>query len=237
MKIRNRLLLACASAAVLSACGSSSTDNRLALRVIHASPDAPEVNVLIDGAAVLSAVDYKEGSGFLELQRGTYDIEVEAITPAGNVVVIDLPGTELARRTDYSVLAIGEVAGGTLEPLIPANDTTQVSAGQARAQVVHGAPSAPPVVVYVTAPGASLAGVAPLGSFSFGEDLGPVEVPGGNYQIRVAPAAAPGTVVFDSGTVSLSAGVDLLIVAVDNTTTGHEPDLPGGHPLSQPCAG
>ena len=31
---------------------------------IHASPDAPKVNVLLNGDAVLTEVDYKQGSGF-----------------------------------------------------------------------------------------------------------------------------------------------------------------------------
>jgi hypothetical protein len=79
------------------------------------------------------------------------------------------------------------------------------------------------VDVYVTAPGADLAGETPLGSFSFEEELGPVEVPAGDYQIRVTLAGDAGAVVFDSGTLSLVDGSDLLLVAVENTGTGNAP--------------
>jgi hypothetical protein len=89
--------------------------------------------------------------------------------------------------------------------------------------VVHAAPDAPAVSVYVTAPGADLAGASALGTFSFGEDLGPVEVPAGSYQIRVTLAGNPAAVVFDAGTVALPAGADLLLAAVANTTTGPAP--------------
>lgn len=41
--------------------------SQLALRVLHASPDAPKVNIVVDGDAVLEAVDYKTGPGFLSL--------------------------------------------------------------------------------------------------------------------------------------------------------------------------
>lgn len=208
---------------VLAACGSDGGTPQTELRVIHASPDAPKVNVLLDGDAVLTEVDYKGGSGLDSLDRGTYDIAVDAITPAGDATVITVNDAVLDADTDYTVLAIGKVANGTLAPLLIANPDTAVTSGQARAQVVHAAPDAPPVSVYVTAPGAALAGATPLGTLAFGEDLGPVEVPAGSYQIRVTLANDPASVVFDAGTVSLPAGADLLLVAVANTTTGPSP--------------
>jgi len=56
-----------AGSLLLGACGSDSNDSpRTQLRVIHASPDAPKVNVLLNGEAVLTEVNYKEGSGFLD---------------------------------------------------------------------------------------------------------------------------------------------------------------------------
>lgn len=196
---------------------------QLALRVLHASPDAPKVNVLVDGDAVLEAVDYKTGSAFLELDAGSYDIAVEGIVPGGNVTVIDLPDTGLEGNTDYSVLVVGNVGDATLEPLVIENPETAVGGGNVRVQVVHGAPGAPAVDVYFTAPGADLGGEAPLGSFSFKEELGPVEVPAGDYQVRVTLAGDAASVVFDSGELALGAGADLLIVAVENTGTGNAP--------------
>lgn len=212
-----------AGSIVIAACGSDGGTPQTELRVIHASPDAPKVNVLLDGDAVLTEVDYKGGSGLNSLDRGTYDITVDAITPAGDATVITVNDAVLDADTDYTVLAIGKVASGTLAPLVIANPDTAVTSGQARAQVVHGAPDAPAVSVYVTAPGADLAGATALGTFSFGEELGPVEVPAGNYQIRVTLAGNPAAVVFDAGTVALPAGADLLLAAVANTTTGPSP--------------
>src|SRR5262249_37492860 len=51
-----------------------------------------------------------------------------------------------------------------------------------------------------------------------------LQVASGSYQIRVTPAGQPGTVAFDSGTVALADGSDLLIVAV--------PDSRGVAPVS-----
>lgn len=211
------------SSLVLSACGDSNSTPRTQLRVIHASPDAPKVNVLLDNEPLLTEVNYKEGSGFTDPSRGTYDVSVDAITPSGDVTVIDVPAVEFLADTAYSILAVGKVANATLAPLVIANLRSAVPSGQARAQVVHAAPDAPAVSVYVTAPGADLATATALGTFSFGNELGPVEVPAGSYQVRVTLANNPAAVVYDAGTVALANGADLLLVAVANTTTGSAP--------------
>ncbi len=212
-----------ALALTVTACDDDDDPAQAALQVLHASPDAPTVNIRVDGEPVLEDVDYKTGSGYLRLDRGSYDIQVEANIPGGNAVVIDLPATQLESNTDYSVLAVGKVSGGSLAPLIISSVRSSVPSGQVRARVVHAAPDAPQVDVYVTAPGADLTSAAPIGSFSFTEVLGPVEVAGGDYQVRVTPAGNQGAVVFDSGTVTLAAGSDLLIAAVANTGAGPAP--------------
>lgn len=191
------------------------------LQVLHASPDAPAVNVLVDGAQQLGDVDYKQGSAALELDAGSYDIQVDGITPGGTATVIGPVNLSFDADTLYSVVAVGDVAG--IEPLLLDQPDTPVPAGCARVRVVHAAPMAPQVDVYATAPGADLAAEAPVGSFSFKEDLGPIEVPAGDYQLRVTLAGDPGTVVFDAGTVTLNDGDDLLIAAVENTATGAAP--------------
>jgi len=227
MNAFTRFLAVGVAALSLAACddddGPRIGSSRAELRVIHASPDAPAVNILVDGSDVLTAVDYKEGSGFLPLDEGTYDISVEAITPAGDIEVIALDGTTLSGGRDYSVLAIGRVADSTLTTLVLDNTGSPIPAGQVRAQVVHAAPDAPPVEVFVTAPGASLDGATALASLSFGDSAGPVEVAAGDYQVRIATPAPGGVVVFDSGTINLPAGADLLIAAVNNTATGPSP--------------
>lgn len=218
----NRLLPAAvlaASALVLGGCDDDDPA-RLGLRVIHASPDAPRVNVRVNGTEVLGDVDYKEGSGFIPVDQGSYDIAVDAITPTGTPTVIDVQDTTLLGGRDYTVLAVGKVANGTLEPLVIENLKSSVPTGQVRVEVVHASPDAPAVDVYVTAPAAPL-GTA-LGSFSFGGTLGPVEVPAGQYRIRVTPASST-TVVYDSGPVTLAAGGDLLVAAVTSAVAGGSP--------------
>ena len=58
------------------------------IRALHASPDAPAVNIWVDGAVALADVDYRDGSGFVEVGEKPR-VQVEAIIPGGNAVVIE----------------------------------------------------------------------------------------------------------------------------------------------------
>ena len=205
------------------------------LRALHASPDAPAVNISIDGTQALPGVDFAAGSGFVGVGQAAnvtptgadVEVSVAAILPDGSEVNALTATLPLEFDTETTVIATDTVAGGLpLTPILVTNPIgAEIAAGSFRAQVVHSAPSAPPVNVYVTALGGPLDmpvnGAAPL---AFGEQTGQLPVPEGDYQIRIAvpPAVVgdPPTVVYDSGEITLAAGADLLIVAVDNVFLG-----------------
>jgi hypothetical protein len=198
------------------------------IRALHASPDAPAVNIWVNGAAALEGVDYTQGSGFVPVLEDN-NIQVEAILPGDDAVVIDAD-LSLGYNTETTVIATRNLAdnGGVPSPLVITNASDQrITEGYFRAQVVHASPSAPAVDVYVTAFDADLGGSAPVTGagtpLAFEQFTGQLEVPAGDYQIRITPADDADTVVFDSGEISLPAGVDLMIVAVENTGTGNTP--------------
>lgn len=192
------------------------------LRAFHASPDAPDVNVIVDGATALADVPFKTGSGFLEVDESTR-VQIEAIIPGGNAVVID-EMLELDFATEYTVAAIDTV--DSIMPFVIANPNDEpIPLDSFRAQVLHAAPSAPPVDVYVTAPGADLTASSPInsGPIAFPAVTDRVTAPAGTYQVRITAGGDPSTVVFDSGEIELSDSADLLIAAVDNTGPGSAP--------------
>ena len=190
----------------------------LKVQVLHGSPDAPAVNVLVDRSEVLGGVDYKVGSEQLTLDEGTYSVQVDGILPGGNATVIGPVDLDLTADTIYTVVAVNNVAA--IEPVIISQPDIAVAAGSARLFVLHGAAEAPQVDVFVTTPGADLTASAPVGTFSFKETIGPAEVAAGDYQVRVTAAGDPSAVVFDSGTVTLNDGDDLTVTAVPNTSGG-----------------
>jgi hypothetical protein len=230
MSIRNTALLSVlAAAALLTGCHNSNDDNgppapTASLRVIHASPDAPSVNVTKDNALIAPNLGYAGVTPLGTYTAGTASLKVDAILPGGNVTVIGPANVTLAANTINTVLAVGKVGSATLAPLVVTQPSTPISPlGSVRATVVHAAPNAPTVDVYVTAPTANLSVTPKLGTFSFGGQLGPATIPPGTYRIRVTPQNQPNTVVFDSGSVTLNVSDDLFIAAVQNTGPGTSP--------------
>ncbi len=192
------------------------------LRVTHASPDAPAVNVYIDGNVALEGVEFKQSSGLIEVEEpGTIEVEVRGLLPDGTEVSVIGPvdlTLEEGVRTD--VVAYGtlfdeagdlSIAPKVLDPVTIEDDIPDV-----RVSVLHAAPQVGSVDIYVTAPGDDLGNTSPIDA-GFGDAAGPVAIEADtDYQIRITPDGAP-DVVFDSGTVNFGPGTELVLIAVENT--------------------
>ena len=190
------------------------------MRVVHASPDAPNVDVLLDDAKVLSDVPYLASSDYLATSAGDHNLKVNAAGTATTAIDADVT---LADGTDYTVIASDLVA--EITPIVLQDDNTAPAAGNARVRAIHGAPSAPAVDIYVTAPGADLEAATPvLTGVEFGDVADYLEVPAGEYQVRVTPAGTK-TVAIDSGALTLESGQVRTAIAVDAPGGGAPFDL------------
>jgi hypothetical protein len=185
------------------------------LRVVHASPDAPNVDVLVDGAAALTNVPFKAASSYLPVPSGARNLKVRAT--GTTTVVIDQTAAVSAGRA-YTVLATGRVAA--IAPLVLEDDLTNPAAGSVRLRLVHASPSAGAVDIYVTAPTADIAAAAPtLANVPFRAASSYLEVPAGTYRVRVTPVGTK-TVAIDVNNVALAAGQIRTAVAVDGPGGG-----------------
>jgi hypothetical protein len=218
------LTLLLAATAMTAACSddddNTGPEGESRVRVVHASPDAPDVDVLVDDAEVLSDVPYLAASGYLEVAPGARNLKVNAAGTTTTVIDADVTLTD---GTDYTVIASGPVA--QIAPLVLEDDNAAPAAGNVKVRAVHGAPSAPAVDIYITAPGADLQAETPaLTGVEFGDASGYIEAPAGDYQVRVTPAGTK-TVVIDSGTLTLQSGQVRTAIAVDATGGGAPFDL------------
>lgn len=195
------------------------------LELVHASQDAPAVDIRIAGNLLFNDVPFK-AARFSDFEVGDYSVEVDGNVPGGNVPVIpgagqDAPVVSVGENQRVSVVAAGAVA--EIGPIVLVDEAPAVDPDDVRLRVLHAASNAPPVDVFVTGPADPLD--APLGTFAFGETLtnDAVVVPAGDYRIRVTLAGDPAAVVYDSGTIGLPGGTDLLVAAVANTGPGAAP--------------
>lgn len=174
--------------------GQSRGDGTVAdVRVVHAIPDAPEVNVGVDGTTVLQEVPFGAVSDYLDLRKGSYDVTV---TGAGGDFDEDtFFDTELAveANTDYTVAATGTLGTDDAEPaLVPfVDDNDPAPADAARVRPVHLSPDAPAVDVAVAD------GPALIEDLAFRESSDYIEVPGGDYTLAIrAAGASPGDAAY-----------------------------------------
>jgi hypothetical protein len=185
--------------------GASAAD-MARVRVVHASPDAPAVDVYADGAKVLTNVAFKGSSDYLSVPAGPHNFKVFATgaNPASDAPVINADAT-LEVGKDYTVAAIGLV--DNIKPLVLADNNAAPAAGKAHVRVVHASPDAPAVDIAVKG------GAVLVPNLAFGKDAGPLPVDAGTYDLEVR-AAGTTTVALPVNGVALTAGKIYTIFAV-----------------------
>lgn len=145
------------------------------LRIGHFSPDAPAVNVSANGDTLLEGVSFGTLGEYVEIDSGSYDVEV--VPEAGGDAVISAT-LALDDETDYTVLAVGMLSD--IEPLVLTDDRPSIDDDSSRVRFVHTAPDAP--AVDVVADGATL-----FEGIAFGASTEFATVESGRRDIDVRP--------------------------------------------------
>jgi len=214
MKFNKSTLIASSfivSAVLMSGCSSDNNDNspvsmdKSSVRIIHASADAPAVDIKLNDAVAAPGLDYPQSTGFVSIDAGTYDVAVDAIVPGGNLEgVITVDGITFAKDQRYTIVAIDDT--DNIGEFITEESAATPGANEVAIAVLHAATSVEGVNVdvYVTAPGADITGAAPNFSFDFKGQADAGALPDGEYQIRVVAGGDTANPVYDSGTVDLS---------------------------------
>jgi hypothetical protein len=189
------LLVALALAAPAFAQGSGEAQ----VRVAHLSPDAPNVDVYVNGEPALTDVPYTTVSSYLSLPAGTQQVTVYAAGDT-STPVIDAP-VEVAAGGAYTIAAVGLVTDGSITAQVYQDDLRAPSSGNAKVRVVHASPDAGPVDVVPRGGDPLVAGLA------FPEATPYAEVPAGTYTLDVNAAGTNQTVLTVPDAALTSGGV------------------------------
>ncbi len=189
------------------------------VRVVHASPDAPAVDVFVQNGKAVEGLPFGEYTDYIEVPAGQLDFAIfvagtDALVQSGNIFV----------DGDFTIIASGFAGGG--EPafglIVLTDRNREPSAGDARVRVVHAAPSAPGVDVYFTQPYGALANPL-LTGVPFGAASGYVTVQTGmnrkQFQARVTIAGTD-TVAIDSGRLLIPSQGIRTYIAIDPAEEG-----------------
>jgi hypothetical protein len=198
----------------VGACGDGN-NNESRVRVFHASPDAPNVDVLIDGGRILENVPYTAASDFLGIDAG--DRRVQVNVTGTEISAIDTHAT-FAENTDYMIVAADKVA--QITGLVFTANRTTPERGSARVRVLHAAASAPTVDVYVTAPDAGIADAQPtLSDVPFKAMSDYLTVPAGAYDVFVTVAGTKNIAIQAKG-LAVTDQLVATVAALDATGGG-----------------
>jgi hypothetical protein len=199
-------------ASVLPAIGQ--TGQNAMVRAVHASPDAPAVDVWLDGKMAFQGLRFKDYTDYAQVPSGNHTLQI--VVSGTTTQVLGGP-VNLQAGAAYTFMAAGRVSnlglislGDLMQP--PSKDLVNV-------RVVHGAATAPSVDVYVSTPFEPLPAQPVLSGVPFGIGSGYLTVPAGNYQARVAVAGTK-NVAINSGRLALPGGSIRTVVALDPSNQG-----------------
>ncbi len=103
--------------------------NQALVRVVHASPDAPPVDVAVQGGQVLfSNVGFPSASGYITVPAGTVNLEIRQAGTSN--VVRSVPNVTLNGATVYSIFAIGLLNGQPSLSALPVVDAPPIQTCQ-----------------------------------------------------------------------------------------------------------
>lgn len=191
-------LILCGTLGLMMA-GCPRMDDSARIRVVHASPDAPAVDVCADGAALFANASFAQATSYAVVPAATYAVAVTVAGAGCNsaaVITADLP---LAAGTSTTIVAVNRLS--SIEPLVLADDNSRPARDQARVRFVHASPDAP--TVDITLPD----GTTLFDNVSFREDGGYIEVPAGSYNLEVRDETGQTTVLTVADVMLASRGV------------------------------
>jgi hypothetical protein len=182
------------------------------VRVVHASPDAPAVDILVNDNAAFTNAPFKGITDYASLETGTYNIKVVP-TGATDPVVIEADLTLEAK--DYTVVAVGTLEN--IEPLVLVDNNSAPAEGKAHVRFVHASPDAPAVDIAVKD------GPVLFSNIAFKEVGDYLPVDAGTYDLEVRLA----------GTETVALAVPGLALADGTVYTVFAMGLAGGEPTLQ----
>ena len=178
------------------------------VRIMHASPDTPAVDIFVNDAPAVTALAFPNDTGYIALPEGTYNVKVFVSPSDGSGDPALEADLEIAGGTDYTVLATGLVGDGTLGLLPLVDNNATPAAGNAHVRLIHASPDAPSVDVLVAGTTTKVFENVPFNSAQ-----GPNPVPAGTYDLEVS-VNPDGPVVLPLNGIALADRTVYTVVAV-----------------------
>lgn len=192
---RSLFVLGCALLVLTGAVSAQAQEQPARLRVAHASPNAQDVDILIDGEVTFGNVPFNRVTGYEPASAGSLTVSV---VPAGadEPVLAELP-VELRAGQDYTFVIAGKAP--LLEPLLLQDNNSLPPASQTRLRFIHLSPNVPEVDL------ARQGGAQLFSNVPYQNSGTYISVTPGTYNLQIQ-IAGTGVTALDVSEVTLTGG-------------------------------
>lgn len=186
MRKSSFVIAALVGAVVMFPASASADSNNSRVRVLHASPDAPAVDVLVNDSVAIEDLSFGNVTGYVSLPEGTYSVKGRPANSNGPDVI----NTSLNLRggRDYTVAALNPFA--SIEAKVFEDKNILKNDDKAKLRAIHLSPGAPAVDV------ALKGGAVLLSNLSYKNASEYLRLNPGTYDLEVR-VANTNTVVLD----------------------------------------
>jgi len=163
--------------------------------VVHASPNAPAVDLLVDNSVAGSGLAFPNNTAYLSVDAGTRNVKVNVSGTTTTVINADL---SLTANTNYTVFAVDSVS--KISTVVLTDNLASPAAGKAHVRFVHLSPNAPAVNITLTN------GTIVFGNKAFKQATEFTPLDAATYDLQVRDAATNNTVVLNLPGIALTNG-------------------------------
>ncbi|WP_157800963.1 DUF4397 domain-containing protein [Bacillus solitudinis] len=123
MKLITKFLICCLVFSAFAGSGyAKEAESDSLVRFVHASPDAPHIDIYANDELILEAFSYSDVSEYFRVPAGTHTIEFHSEETDTTVILEEITVEE---NTHYTLAAIGELEEITLTSMVDDKDTRE----------------------------------------------------------------------------------------------------------------
>ena len=155
------------------------------VRVLNASPDAPAVDIYINGGLIFKNIKFNDFTEYVQLSMGQYKMEVYTVGQMDKPVLTQ--NIQVPQKQVITIAAAGNFEDLQLIPYIEGN-ADGLAMNQSRVRVIHLSPDAPEVDVLIN-------GQIVFNNIGFMDATDYIKVVSGTYNIVVNLAGTNDTIL------------------------------------------
>jgi hypothetical protein len=192
-----------------TACGSSSSSSKI--RLVNATPDENDLDLLIDTKSAVTGVAYGSASTYTGISSGSRQLQIE---PTGSTTVLITRNESITSGHALTLISLNY--SFNFSSFLLTDDNSAPASGDFKLRVVNASPGMGAQDLYVIPDGTDIGSVDPtISSMAFGDVSAYNVLAAGDYHVIFA---VPGQkfINLDSGKLTFAAGQIRTGLGLDN---------------------